>query len=75
MPTIMQYTIQLLNDCQHKLARCRPNCYLYWKVIIDFQKCVLTANHGGPWDRHFKYVLDLTDKVLEKLAAIPQCTD
>ena len=34
-----------------------------------FQKCFLIAfsNRGGPWDRHFKYNLDLTDKMLEKL--------
>ena len=40
------------------------------KNYVDFQKCLLTANHGGPSDRHFKYILDLTDKMLEKLAAI-----
>ena len=67
----MQYTIRILNDCQHKLARCRANCYPCWKIIIDFQKRLLTANHGGPSDRHFKYILDSTDKMLEKLAAIP----
>ena len=37
---------------------------------IHFQKCLLTVNDGGPSDRHFKYILDLTDKMLEKLAAI-----
>ena len=66
----MQYTIQLLNDCQHKLATCRTNCYLCWKVIFIFKNCLLTANHGGPSDRPFKYILDITDKMLEKLAAI-----
>ena len=38
---------------------------------MHFQKCLLTASDGGPSDRHFKYTLDLTDKMLEKLAAIP----
>ena len=65
----MQYTIQLLNDCQHKLTTCRANCYLCWKIIFIFKS--VTANHGGPSDRHFKYILNLTDKMLEKLAAIP----
>ena len=38
---------------------------------IHFQKCLLTASDGGPSDRHFKYTLDLTNKMLEKLAAMP----
>ena len=69
IPIIMQYTIQLLNDCQHKLTTCQLLPML--ENYIHFQNCLLTANHGGPSDRHFKYILDLTDKMLEKLAAIP----
>ena len=45
-------------DLQHKLANCRGNCYIFWKIIIDFQKSLLIANHSGGSDRHFKYVLN-----------------
>ena len=57
-------------DFQHKWAKCRANFYLYCKILIDSQKCLLATNNGSPLGRHFKCVLDLPFKMLEKLATM-----
>ena len=33
-------------------------------------KCLFTANYGVPLDRHFKYILNLSDKMLKKLTTM-----
>ena len=48
------------------LSSCRANCYLRCKIIIDFQKRCFTVNFGGPLDRHFRYIVDLTEKLANK---------
>ena len=53
---------------QHEFAKHWASCCLCWKIIIQFQKCLLKANHDSPSDSHFKYILDLTDKKLSNLA-------
>ena len=40
------------------------------KIIIDFDKRHLIANHDVHSDRDSKYILDLTDKMLEMSATI-----
>ena len=57
-------------DFQHKWAKCRANFYLYCKILIDSQKCLLATNNGSPLGRHFKCVLDLPFKMLEKSATM-----
>ena len=53
---------------QHEFAKHWASCCLCWKIIIQFQKCLLKANHDSPSDSHFKYILDLTDKSSSNLA-------
>ena len=53
---------------QHEFAKHWASCCLCWKIIIQFQKCLIKANHDSPSDSHFKYILDLTDKSLSNLA-------
>ena len=44
-------------------------------IIINFQKCLFAANFGVSSDRHFTYILDLTDKVFVKLANMGRPVD
>ena len=53
-----------------KSWQCWANCCLCGKIIIDLEKCLCSANPGGPSDRNFKYMLDLLDEMAEKLATI-----
>ena len=39
------------------------------KLLLIFE-CLLRASHGGPSNTHFSYILDLKDKVMEKLATM-----
>ena len=43
----------------------------YAVIFFFIFKCVLLANLNSPWDRHFKCLLDLTDKMLENLVNMP----
>lgn len=54
-------------DCQHKFAKCLVNYELCWKIIFGFQRCIIKASSSCPSNRHFKYILDLTDKMFEKV--------
>ena len=45
--------------------------YLCWKEFFDLLKFLLSANHSGLSERHFKYISQLTDKMEEHLATMP----
>ena len=71
MTSNMNTSIKLYTeaDCQYKKATCWENCCLSLK-IINFQKCFLAAKNIGSSDRHFRYILDLTDKMFIKWATM-----
>ena len=36
--------VDIGDNCQYKLAKCWANYCLCWRIIINFQKCLLSAN-------------------------------